>query len=144
MSVPSLKKAEQLPLKFHGACVYVDDVAATLEFYGRAFGFRTRHYDEEMQYGELDTGDVVLAVAGHETGTRLTHGKYARPADGRPAAVELSFLAEDVALAFEKAIRAGGQPVAPPKVMPWGWTTAYLRGIDGMLICLASPPGAQE
>lgn len=131
-------------MRFHGACVYVDDVAGTLEFYGRAFGFETRHFDEEMQYGELETGEAVLAVAGHETGTRLTQGEYARPADGKPAAVELSFLAADVADAFERAVQAGGQPVAGPKVMPWGWTTAYVRGIDGMLICLASPPDAHE
>lgn len=128
-------------MKFHGVCLYVDDVARTLDFYGRAFGFKTRHFDEEMQYGELDTGETILAVAAHETGTRLTQGEYVRPADGKPAAVELGFLAADVAEAFEKAVQAGGKPVEEPKVRPWGWTTAYVRGIDGMLICLASPPG---
>lgn len=127
-------------MKFHGACVYVDDVSRTLDFYGRAFGFKTRHFDEEMQYGELDTGEAVLAVAAHETGTRLTQGGYVRLADGKPAGVELSFLAADVAEAFDRAVEAGGTPVAEPKVMPWGWTMAYVRGIDGMLICLASPP----
>lgn len=120
--------------------MYVDDVAAALDFYERAFGFETRHFDEEMQYGELDTGEVVLAIAAHETGTTLTEGEYERPSGGRPAGVELAFLAEDVAGAYRKAVEAGAVPVAEPRVMPWGWTIAYVRGVDGMLIGLASPP----
>lgn len=115
--------------------------ASPIKFHGVAFGFKTNHFDEEMQYGELDTGETILAVAAHETGTRITRGDYVRPADGKPAAVELGFLAAGVAAAFEKAVHAGGTPVEAPQVMPWGWTTAYIRGIDGMLICLASPPG---
>lgn len=126
-------------MKFHGTCVYVDDVAAALDFYRRAFGFQTRHYDEGMQYGELDTGDTVLAFAAHETGTELTGGAYTRPGDGLPAAVELAFLTPDVDDAYRRALKAGAMAVKEPQVMPWGWTLAYVRGVEGMLIGLASP-----
>jgi hypothetical protein len=47
---------------------------SSLDFYRRAFGFKTRHFDEEMQYGELDTGETALAFAAHETGTEVTQG----------------------------------------------------------------------
>lgn len=130
-------------MRFHGTCVYVDDVAVALGFYERAFGFETRHFDEEMQYGELDTGEVVLAIAAHETATTLTQGEYVRPPGGRPAGVELAFRSDDVAGAYRKAVAAGAEPVAEPRVMPWGWTMAYVRGVDGMLIGLASPPAEQ-
>lgn len=127
-------------MRLHGTCLYVDDVPAALDFYGRAFGFETRHFDEAMQYGELDTGDTVLAFAAHETGTELTAGEHVRPPDGRPSAVEIAFLTPDVAAAYERALEAGAASVTEPRVMPWGWTMAYVRGPDGVLIGLVSPP----
>lgn len=127
-------------MKFHGTCVYVDDVPGTLDFYRRAFGFEIRHFDEAMQYGELETGESVLAFAAHETGTELTAGEHVRPPDGRPSAVEIAFRAPDVAEAYERALGAGAMSVTEPRVMPWGWTMAYLRGPDGVLIGLVSPP----
>lgn len=40
---------------FGGTAIYVDDVPAALDFYRRAFGMRTRFFDEALQYGELET-----------------------------------------------------------------------------------------
>ena len=37
----------------------------TLDFYKKAFGFETRFLHESEQYGELDTGETVLAFASH-------------------------------------------------------------------------------
>ena len=132
-------------MKFHGTCLYVDDVPGALDFYRRAFGFETRHLDLEMQYGELDTGETVLAFAGHETAVELTRGGHVRPSNGRPCGVEVAFVTPDVAAAFEKALEAGATAVAGPRVMPWGWTMAYVRGVEGTLIGIGSPPtGAGE
>lgn len=130
-------------MKFHATVLYVDDVPAALVFYERAFGFKMNHFDEALQYGELDTGNTTLALSSHELGVKLTAGSYARPNDGRTAGVEITFMAPDVRAAFDHAVRAGAQPVKGPEVMPWGWTMAFVRSTDGTLIGLCSAPAVQ-
>jgi catechol 2,3-dioxygenase-like lactoylglutathione lyase family enzyme len=125
--------------KFGGTAIYVDDVPATLDFYRRALGFETRFYDEALQYGELDTGSTTVAFASHRFGAMLMPGAYTRPEMGQPSGVELAFLTSDVPAAFARAVAAGATPLAEPKVMPWGATVAYLRGVDGTLIGLSTP-----
>jgi predicted enzyme related to lactoylglutathione lyase len=126
-------------MKFAGTCVYVDDVAAVLDFYRRAFGFETRYFDEAVQYGELDTGATVLSFASHQFAAALMPGAYVRPANGQSAGVEVGFLVADVPAAFARAVSAGAVGLAEPKEMPWGQTVAYLRSIEGTLIGLNTP-----
>lgn len=45
---------------------YVTDVAATVAFYERAFGFERRFLHEDNLYGELIAGSTILAFAGEE------------------------------------------------------------------------------
>jgi hypothetical protein len=40
---------------------------------------------------------------------------------------------------FARAVAAGATALVAPQVMPWGQTVAYLRGVEGMLIALATP-----
>src|SRR6516162_2738800 len=116
--------------KFGGTAIYVDDVPATLDFYRRALGFKTRFFDEALQYGELDTGSTTLAFASHRLGAMLMPGAYARPKTGQPSGVEVAFLTSDVQATFLRAVAAGATPFAKPKVMPWGATVAYLRAVE--------------
>lgn len=127
-------------MKFHGTCLYVDDVEGALAFYNRAFGFTTRHYDADMKYGELDTGETTLAFAAHDTATELTQGAHKRSADGQPSGVEVAIVTPDVQDAFERALAEGATVVAEPRVMPWGWTMAYVQSVEGTLIGLGCPP----
>ena len=53
-------------MKFGYTIVYVSSVADTLTFYKDAFGFETRFLHESGQYGELNTGETVLAFASHD------------------------------------------------------------------------------
>jgi uncharacterized glyoxalase superfamily protein PhnB len=66
-------------------------------------------------------------------------GTYQRPNQGQPSGVEIAFFATDVAAAFRRAIDAGAIALAEPKVMPWGQTIAYVRGIEGTMIGLCTP-----
>ncbi len=127
-------------LRFAGAAVYVDDVPAVLDFYRRAFDLETRFFDEEYQYGELDTDSAILGFASHELGEMLMPGRYQSPRQGKGRSdVEIAFFTTDVPAAFARAVAAGAVVVAEPREMPWGPTVAYLRSIEGTLIGLSTP-----
>ncbi len=119
--------------------VYVEDVAAVLDFYGRAFGVETRFVDDSGDYGELETGATALAFASYELGSANLPGGYARVDSELPLGFELAFVTTDVAAAFERAIQAGAVAIAEPKVKPWGQTVAYVRSIEGSVVELGSP-----
>ena len=134
------RQAATQRLKFGATVIYVDgDVPGVLDFYHRAFGLKPRFYDPTYEFGELETGGPAIAFATHRTGELLMPGSYERPDRGQPCGVELAFFATDVAAAFKRAIDAGAVTIAEPKVMPWGQTVAYVRGIEGTLIALCTP-----
>src|SRR3954451_22913451 len=54
------------PVRFGYTIVYVRDVAASVEFYEKAFGLERRLLHESGQYAELETGSTALAFASHE------------------------------------------------------------------------------
>ena len=126
-------------VKLGGTALYVENVRLALDFYGRAFGLKTRFFDEALQYGELETGEVVIAFASHELGEMLMPGAYLRPPNGQPAGAEIAFFVPDVPAAFARAIAAGAIALAHPKTMSWGATVAYLRGVEGTIIGLSTP-----
>ena len=125
--------------EFRYAIVYVKDVPAMLDFYGRAFGLTTRFLHESGTYGELETGSTALAFARHDlAATNLPDG-YQRLTDlPRPAGVEIGLTVTDVAAAVDRAVEAGAVLLSGPTVKPWGQTVAYLRADDGMLVELCT------
>ncbi len=128
-------------LKFGGMAIYVDDVRAVLDFYRRAFGFETRFFDPEYEYGELDAGDAHLGIASHKLGHVLMPGRYVPAKDpGGSFAIELGLVTDDVPGAFARAVAAGAAPLVEPRTMPWGGGVAYVRSIEGTLIVLCTPP----
>ncbi|NJK60286.1 MAG: VOC family protein [Oscillatoriales cyanobacterium SM2_1_8] len=110
-----------------------------MEFYHQAFGFETRFYDQDYEFGELDAGGAVLGFGSHRCGERMMPNGYTPPANGQPSGVEIAFYTPDVSEAFEKAIGAGAVAVAEPKLMPWGQTVAYVRSVEGTIIGLCTP-----
>jgi lactoylglutathione lyase len=129
-------------MKFGYTIIYVLSVADTLAFYRDAFGFETRFLHEAGDYGELETGETVLAFASYEMGEMNLKGNYQK-SDLRtvPFGVELAFVTEDVAAAYAKAVAAGAVAIAAPIAKPWGQVVAYVRAQDGSLIELCSPIG---
>src|SRR5262249_43341390 len=130
-------------MQFFGTVLYVDDVPATADFYRRAFGFSVRFFDEALGLAELETGASVVAIAAPSVGGMLMPGQYSRPADGRPAGVEIAFLMTDVSAGFNKAIAEGGTAIAPPRRMPWGLEVAYVRAPEGTMIGFSEPSPKQ-
>jgi lactoylglutathione lyase len=129
-------------MKFGYTIVYVSSVADTLAFYRDAFGFETRFLHEAGDYGELETGETVLAFASYEMGEMNLKGNYQKSdLTAVPFGVELAFVTEDVAAAYAKAVAAGAVPINEPIAKPWGQVVAYVRAQDGSLIELCSPVG---
>ncbi|MDZ4162095.1 MAG: VOC family protein [Burkholderiales bacterium] len=119
--------------------LYVDSVAASLAFYEKAFGLRTRFLHEGGDYGELDTGSTTLSFSSRALMTQL--GKHPSRADARAPSFEIAFTTADVPAAVAKAVAAGAELIQPPQDMPWGQTVAYVADRDGCLVELCTPVG---
>jgi catechol 2,3-dioxygenase-like lactoylglutathione lyase family enzyme len=122
-------------VRFGYTILYVRDVAASLEFYERAFGLERRLLHESGQYAELDTGATALAFAAHSLAAESVRGL----AQADPAGFEICLVDEDVEDAYVRAVEAGAEAVSGPEEKPWGQRTAYVRDLDGTLIEIASP-----
>ncbi len=127
-------------MKFGYTIIYVSSVEETLEFYKNAFGFEIKFIFESKDWGELSTGDTTLAFAAHKMGDINLAGRYHKAdMNDLPFGMELSFLTDNVAAAFEKAIAAGAVPIKEPEEKPWGQVVSYVRAIDGTIIEIATP-----
>lgn len=127
-------------MKFGYTIVYVSSVADALTFYKDAFGFETRFLHESGQYGELNTGETVLAFASHAMGELNLKGRYQKiDLNAKPFGVELAFVSNDVESAYVKAVAAGAISIKEPTKKPWGQVVAYVRSREGSLIELCSP-----
>lgn len=117
--------------------LYVDDVAAALDFYERAFALKRAFLHETGDYGELATGDTKLAFSSNSLMRQL--GK----APGKPApegpVFEIAFEVDDVHAAFERAVAAGAGTVQEVRDEPWGQTTSYVSDPNGYLVEICSP-----
>jgi lactoylglutathione lyase len=125
-------------MRFGYTILYVRDVAASVELYERAFGQQRRFVHESGDYAELETGDTTLSFASHGLAKSNLPDAFRQP-DGATTAFEVCFVTEDVAGAYEQAVREGAEPVTPPQTKPWGQDVAYVQDADGNLVELASP-----
>jgi lactoylglutathione lyase len=125
-------------MRFGYTILYVRDVEASVQLYERAFGQRRRFVHESGDYAELDTGETTLSFASHELAESNLRDAFRRP-EGDATPFEVCFVTDDVAGAYERAVREGAEPVTPPHTKPWGQDLAYVRDPDGNLVELASP-----
>ena len=127
-------------MRFGYTILYVRDVAATLDFYERAFDQARRFVHESGQYAELETGDTTLAFAAHELAALSVPAAFnGVETDHRGPAFEICFVTDDVEAAFARAVDAGAVEASLPARKPWGQEVAYVRDLDGNLVELASP-----
>jgi len=126
-------------MKLKYAILYVDSVPATLKFYKNAFGFETKFMHEAEDYGELDTGDTILAFSSLKLMTEL--GK--NPANANPdnPAFELAFETTEVDRWIKQSVENGAKLIQQATVQPWGQTTAYVADQNGFLIEICTPIG---
>jgi catechol 2,3-dioxygenase-like lactoylglutathione lyase family enzyme len=117
---------------FRYAILYVPDVAATMDFYARAFGLAPGFLHDSGQYGEMQTGETRLAFSA--IGLMQTLGKdVATEPPARPS-FEIAFETDDVPAALDRALAAGAHLVQGAERMDWGQTTAYVRAPEGTLV----------
>lgn len=126
-------------MKFAYTIIYVADVAASLDFYQRAFALETLFLHESGMYGELATGDTKLAFAAHDLAEHNFSGGHVRADQSEQVlGMEIGLVCEDVGLAHQRALAAGAQELSAPQQKPWGQTVSYLRCPDGSLVELCT------
>lgn len=127
-------------MKFGYTIIYVPDVAASLAFFEKAFGFSRRFLHESGTYGELNTGETTLSFAAHALGAaNMPEGYIAADASSKPLGMEVAFVTPDVAQAHKTALSAGAHEIKSPQKKPWGQIVSYVRCPDGTLVELCTP-----
>lgn len=124
-------------MKLRYTILYVDNVAASANFYSQAFDLSAPFVHESGDYGEINTGETKLSFSSRALMRQL--GKApGRPVPDAPV-FEIAFETADVAAALERAKAAGAQVLQEPRAEPWGQTTAYIHDPEGFLleICTA-------
>jgi len=124
-------------MKFGYTIIYVENVETTLEFYQQAFGVSQKMLHETGGYGELDTGETILAFASFSALKEI--GKQPKPMDANAPNFEVAFTTHNVAKAVDKAVAAGAKLVSAPQDMPWGQVVAYVSDLNGGLVELCTP-----
>lgn len=126
-------------MNFGYTILYVENVAETLAFYEKAFGFKTKFLHESQDYGELDTGSTTLSFSSIELMKQI--GKNPHHNNAKNPSFEIAFTTKDVPQALDKAIKAGASLIQPAEDMPWGQTTAYVADNNNFLVELCTPMG---
>ena len=122
--------------------LYVNDVAASLAFYEKAFGLARRFFNDDngKAYGELETGATRLAFVSLALAKEhLKQEIVAAAPDKPPLGVEIALTTPDVQALFKRAVQAGATAVSEPATKPWGQTVAYLRDNSGFLVEICTP-----
>ncbi|WP_439862901.1 VOC family protein [Pseudomonas antarctica] len=127
-------------MKFAYTILYVPDVAASLAFFEKAFGFSRRFLHESGTYGELETGNTTLSFAAHELGEMNFKGGHVQAHSSRqPLGMEVGFVTEDVPSAHARALEQGALELSAPSTKPWVQVVSYVRCPDGTLVELCTP-----
>jgi len=124
-------------MKFKYTILYVEDVAETLSFFDKAFGFKQAMLHESGDYGELNTGATTLSFSSLKLMADI--GKNPGRANSSNPTFEIAFETDDVPAALAKALEAGATFVQDSQDMPWGQTTAYVSDINGFLVEICTP-----
>ena len=126
-------------MKFGYTIIYVKDVKTTLNFYNTAFDFKTKFIHDSGLYGELDTGETVLAFACRNSiSDHVPNGVVWTEQRAKPLATEVAFITEDVSESHKKAISLGAIEISKPTIKDWGQTISYVQDPDGTLIELCT------
>jgi lactoylglutathione lyase len=127
-----------MEVRFGYTIAYVPDVAAALDFYGQAFGLKSRFIDPTGDYGELVTGDTTLAFAAESLGTSNIGSYRPNRADSPPPGIEFALITDDIEAAVAAALANGATLLAEPVRKPWGQVVGWVRDPNGLLIELGS------
>ena len=127
-------------MKFGYVITYVENVQASLDFFCNAFGFTIRFLHESGNYGELESGETLIAFASDSLGDmNFPGGHVSAHTSPKPLGMELALVTDDVAAVHAHALSLGASELASPTKKPWGQTVSYVRCPDGILVELCTP-----
>ena len=119
--------------------LYVPDIPATVAFYEKAIGLHQRFVHESGMYAEMETGGTALAFA-HESMAEANGLDVTKPGLGQVAPpVEICFVTDEPAAAFEHAVKHGAVSIRPVEEKPWGQKVGHLRDLNGFVLEICSP-----
>ena len=128
-----------MTIKFGYTIAYVDNVQDELSFFERAFGTKSRFLHPSGDYGELDTGNTILAFASHELGKSNLPSGYKKCEPDQPLGVEIALVTNDVEAVHAKALQEGAKEMSAPAAKPWGQRVSYVISPAGVLLEICSP-----
>ena len=127
-------------MKYAYTILYVENVAETIEFYEKAFGFNRKFLTPENDYGELISGETTIAFASIELGNSNFKSGFKKISKSKkPFGVELAFTTENIEKDFQNAINFGATEFESLTEKPWGQKVGYLRDNNGFLIEICTP-----
>jgi len=126
-------------IKFGYTIAYVENVDLELTFFEKSFGLERRFVDPSGDYGELNTGETVLAFANHELGKANFSVAYTKGSPDNPMGVEIAMVTDDVATVHQSALDNGGSELRGPVEKPWGQTVSYVASPSGVLLEICTP-----
>lgn len=127
-------------MKFAYTILYVEDVAKTIAFYEKSFGFKQKFISPEKDYGELISGETSIAFGSSELATsNFKDGFTLSKPSQKPFGIELAFTSETIEQDFETAINNGAIKVSDIAEKPWGQKVAYVKDMNGFLIEICTP-----
>lgn len=133
-------ESEEAPPKFEYTIMYVEDVAASISFYEKAFGFSKKFITPEKDYGEIKSGECNISFASIElANSNLRDGFIPSMKKNKPFGIELGLITKNAENLISKALKAGAIEVEPLTQKPWGQKVAYLRDLNGFLIEIGTP-----
>ncbi|XP_038707709.1 uncharacterized protein LOC120002926 isoform X2 [Tripterygium wilfordii] len=107
--------------------VYVKDVAKSVAFYAKAFGYNVRRLDESNRWGELESGQTTIAFTpAHQHETDDITGEVQGSVSVRERAP------------IERAVEHGAVPVSEPEDKEWGQRVGYVRDNNGIVVRMGS------
>ena len=127
-------------MKYAYTILYVENVAETIEFYEKAFGFNRNFLTPENDYGELISGETTIAFASIELGNSNFKSGFEKISKSeKPFGVELAFTTENIEKDFQNAINFGATEFEHITEKPWGQKVGYLIDNNGFLIEICTP-----
>lgn len=130
-------------MKYGYTIFYVANVAETIEFYEKAFGFNRKFLTPENDYGELVSGETTIAFASIELGrSNFKKGFQKNENEEKPIGMEMAFVTENIDEDFQMAIDAGAILLEAIVEKPWGQKVGYVRDNNGILIEICTPISA--
>ena len=127
-------------MKYAYTILYVENVAETIEFYEKAFGFNRKLLTPENDYGELISGETTISFASIKLGNSNFKTGFEKISNSKkPFGIELAFTTENIEKDFQNAINSGATEFEPLTEKHWGQKVGYLRDNNGFLIEICTP-----